>query len=243
MRPIIYTGMVLVAALVMGCGTPSNSNSVGGRTEATSQTPSNPTESQQPETEAGIKLEKPGTAASDVAEEEQATRLERPEKVDLQVMVEQIEMTMPFVLVSAPSLPFSTYIFEEFQTEVLTEPSSGVRATHSRKDLLMNIEVTLYPQTATQAEVLASFHELVHSKGGSVEEHIPQRDWAVDTAQVDFGDVAEVHFLVEHKGQHALMIWKFHWQLADAFAPVVQGFVGQWQWNDGTYLDPGSNTP
>ncbi|MFS8514602.1 MAG: hypothetical protein LOD87_12915, partial [Planifilum fulgidum] len=38
----------------------------------------------------------------------------RPPEIDLRVSVEQNEMTMPFMLLQDPTLPFSTYLFTDF---------------------------------------------------------------------------------------------------------------------------------
>src|SRR5690606_25481116 len=83
----------------------------------------------------------------------------RPPRTELTVHAEQVEVTLPFLLVQAPELGFSTYVFEEFHVEFLDEPVPGIRVSDPHRDRPTVIEVTAFPADTAEEAALAALHE------------------------------------------------------------------------------------
>lgn len=165
---------------------------------------------------------------------------QRPATVELPVQVEQVEISLPFVLLNPPSLPFSTYLFADFEQEAMSEPYPGVRAYHPEAD--MAIEVMLLREDGDAAAAQQAFDALVAASGGYwTETGVPIRPWAAAAAIVHHQEFEDVYYLIPHGDTFVVMRHRYADRYAEAFSPVVQGFVEQWQWDDGTYLEAGSD--
>ncbi|HEX6988968.1 MAG TPA: hypothetical protein VF282_05810 [Bacillota bacterium] len=161
---------------------------------------------------------------------------ERPAATELTVQVEQVELALPFYLIQPAALHFSTYLFAEFEVEMIDEPMPGIRAYDPHPDRQAFIEVTAYPDDTTEADARAAFQDAAADDDAWVQPGVPIRPWALDAVTVDHGDDVDVYFLLEHAGRYLLMRQHFAWAEAEAFAPVLQGFLDEWQWDDGEYL-------
>lgn len=162
----------------------------------------------------------------------------RPARTEMTVHVEQVEVTLPFALIHAPELGFSTYLFEDFALAASDGPLPGIRVDHPDPDRRTFIEVTAYPGGTTAEAALAALYAAADDDDAWVQPGVPVRPWAVDSVLVDHGDHVDVYFLLEHDGRYLLMRQHFAWAEAEALAPVLEGFLNEWLWDDGRYLLP-----
>ncbi len=160
----------------------------------------------------------------------------RPARAELTVHAEQVEVTLPFVLIQAPELGFSTYVFEEFKVESTGSSPSGLRVSDPRRTTF--IEVTAFPGGTTEEAALVALHEIASDGDALVQPGVPVRPWAIDSVLIDHGGHAEVYHLLEHAGRYLLLRQHFAWADAERFAPVLEGFLNEWIWDDGEYLVP-----
>lgn len=217
-----YAGLLLVLALLAASCSGTNATSPGG-----------PEPAQEEHGAIADPDPAPEPGAAEAPEEP-----DRPERADLAVHAEQVEVTLPFVLVRVPDLGFSTYVFEEYRVEFFDDPAPGIRASDPHPGRSTFIEVTALPAGTGQEEARAALSAAADAPGGWVQPGVPVRPWAVDTVTADHGHVADVYFLVEHGGRYLLMRQHFAWVDAEALGPVLEGFLNEWLWDDGGYLVP-----
>lgn len=162
---------------------------------------------------------------------------DRPATMDLTVTEEQMQIQLPAVLLAPEGLPFSTYLFKDFQEESVDDPLPGVRVADDLKSPAFMMEVLFYPDDESKDDAAQAFAKAVEDVGGSVERGVPIRPWAVDSAIADHGDTADVFFLGTHGGRWFMIHQRFDWATVEQFGGVLDGFLKEWQWtDDGTYL-------
>lgn len=186
----------------------------------------------------------PGEATSDGGASESAggkatagSPPSRPPTADVPVTVEMAQVSLPCVLLAPARLPFSTYLFEEFQAEPLDNPLPGVRVADNFTAPRFLMEVVFYPEASSQDDAARAFAKAVAEVGGAAEEGVPMRPWARESATVDHGDTADVFFLGTHGGRWFTIHQQFEWASVEQFGGVLDAFLKEWQWSDdGTYL-------
>ncbi|MBX6351038.1 MAG: hypothetical protein IRZ11_05960 [Clostridia bacterium] len=161
--------------------------------------------------------------------------------MDVAVTVEMTPVMLHCVLLAPAGLPFSTFLFDEFESASVEDPLPGVRVADDLDDPAFMMEVLFLPPDASEDEAARAFAELVADSGRSVEEGVPSRAWAVRSATVDHGATADVFFLGRHGATAFIIHEAFRWSTVEQFGGVLDAFLKEWRWNDdGTYLIPQS---